>query len=713
MKYFLVVKALVLIGVLSVALVAKAENMLVVIPNVSLFSTPFQRTLRTVCQDIQEVVAYNGLVVGRSVNFSYQEFQLVASGNSKNDSQSNLLLAMQNINRLYDTCAKLHQERFWGRLDGTDINNLRQLHDHQTTFVQDLNNATIKICDKANCGLSFRMNQQPKGGSGPAAPGLAARLGPLDVAGTAQEEVIKGIEEFMMKRAKAEMVFMFQQGLREDLCHAQSEASVYYPNLCRAFENMDANASLESMGTYLQKAAESDLKLMPELALSAQAQKYLADLKEPKPEEEKQKERQAIEAITTAQIGLAAFRESSNGRAPFSILRGLKDLGELPCEKVPEPCQVPRVIRTLAIALSGAEYVWQQKQTDVYDKNVTAIAAGFTIEDKVKRKDLFTEAELNEIIIFMDKAGDSITNIMDLTKAIQKPPEGQTPEQTRQQLISASTQSLELLINSSELLQAILTKVISNSGESPDQNLLNNLVQDLGILRDTFEFGSKLLQKDMAGMSIAMFSLYDRFDAKDKILPEQVIKYLPLIVEIGRAGSSEEVAKVLEIAAAPVGSYREKYKRQMISVTGIFGGAAGREFYQVKNQDQNRNAFSLFAPLGIHATFPIEKGRWGGKLPVWDTHLGGFLSVIDFGPYLSYSPEQGDLKSESNLGFQQVLAPGLYLTLGPTGMRQKYPLLLGFGAEYNPSLRKSEGGDNVSVIRVQAFVGIDLTLFPF
>ncbi len=85
------------------------------------------------------------------------------------------------------------------------------------------------------------------------------------------------------------------------------------------------------------------------------------------------------------------------------------------------------------------------------------------------------------------------------------------------------------------------------------------------------------------------------------------------------------------------------------------------------------------------------------------------MSIIDLGPYLSFGAENNDLELQDNLEFEHLVSPGIYFTFN---FFKNYPLLFGFGGAYTPNLRDDENGDAVSVLRYQAFLSMDLTLFP-
>ena len=199
-------------------------------------------------------------------------------------------------------------------------------------------------------------------------------------------------------------------------------------------------------------------------------------------------------------------------------------------------------------------------------------------------------------------------------------------------------------------------------------------------------------------------------------LPPQLVKYLGFVVDLSQAKSANDVKSLLDNAAAPVGSWRLKRQKTFVwSVTGFLGAAGGFESpTSVPPATSNVSyggmygAAGLTASVGLDFSFNLGKG--------WT--LGPYLSALDVGQLVSTPLTPGGTGSAKpaaggDISLAQVIAPGAFLRLGLGNT----PFVVGAGATYAPSLRKYEysqttGSDEVSVIRLQAFVAIDLTLFP-
>ncbi len=202
-------------------------------------------------------------------------------------------------------------------------------------------------------------------------------------------------------------------------------------------------------------------------------------------------------------------------------------------------------------------------------------------------------------------------------------------------------------------------------------------------------------------------------------IPPTWSKYLSLMVDLSCAKDATEVQALLSSAAAPAGSWRLKRQSTFkASITGIVGIGYGYERPSggLRSYADGQTA-GLLGTLGLDLSWRI--GTWT---------LGPYLSLLDVGQLLSIpidvsTKKQSDgsstkAASDGESSLAQLLSPGIYLRVGAGNS----PFTLGVGAAFAPALRKYQqlsasdlptGAEQVSEFRVQAFVGIDLTLLPF
>lgn len=205
-------------------------------------------------------------------------------------------------------------------------------------------------------------------------------------------------------------------------------------------------------------------------------------------------------------------------------------------------------------------------------------------------------------------------------------------------------------------------------------------------------------------------------------LPGDVARGLVLAAEIATAESPEQVRDALDSVIAPVGAWRLKRERSMVSLTGLVGAGGGAEWLAGSglSSPDPAGAAMLVGAVGVDVSFPVGTST-----------LGLFLAIIDVGGLMSLpigdvtatvrapdgTTHSATLDVEPHVSAAQILSPGLYLRWGLPNM----PLVLGAGASIVPLGRtvveQSAGADryehDVSVIRVGGFLAVDVTLLPF
>lgn len=200
--------------------------------------------------------------------------------------------------------------------------------------------------------------------------------------------------------------------------------------------------------------------------------------------------------------------------------------------------------------------------------------------------------------------------------------------------------------------------------------------------------------------------------------------------ELAASEDSADVEALLGRVASPVGAYANKQRQFTLSLGALVGVQAGGEYGLggCRGCENPSSALGLLAPFGFDLSAPVGA--------VNDTHqrrhnLGLFISVIDLGnltwstirsAYRSDKPEDAtasepavDVEQVPQIGVAQVLSPGAYLRWGIRGT----PFTLGVGTSYAPELREariwrsdgSEVSQRFSVVRVGAFFAVDTTLF--
>lgn len=210
-------------------------------------------------------------------------------------------------------------------------------------------------------------------------------------------------------------------------------------------------------------------------------------------------------------------------------------------------------------------------------------------------------------------------------------------------------------------------------------------------------------------------------------LPEPVVRGLVLAAEVASAQSAEQVRTALESVVAPVGSWRMKRRRPMVSLGALVGVGGGAEWTLAGGgiiDPRPVGSVALLGAVGLDVSFPVRSSTLGGFLSVVD--LGGLMSLPTGDLQATVLGEDGSMRSSlfevsPRVSPEQVLSPGLYFRWGIFNT----PLVLAVGGSITPLARhvqelRTDGSmmgsvisRDVSVLRAGAFLSADVTLFPF
>lgn len=208
-------------------------------------------------------------------------------------------------------------------------------------------------------------------------------------------------------------------------------------------------------------------------------------------------------------------------------------------------------------------------------------------------------------------------------------------------------------------------------------------------------------------------------------LPEQLRAFLPLVADLAAAQDSKAVKAALQSAAAPLGSWRVRRQRTLLSITGVVGAQGSYEMpLQVPSGVNLQPGWTVgpMAAIGLELSFPLKclqssLGLFISALDVGQLALARVTGLDDQSQNQTMKGQQTKADVASNVDFLDVVAPGVYLKLGIA----KTPLTFGFGPSLAPRLRKYSytdpdgvvrNPDPFSMFRINMFLGVDLNLFP-
>lgn len=184
-------------------------------------------------------------------------------------------------------------------------------------------------------------------------------------------------------------------------------------------------------------------------------------------------------------------------------------------------------------------------------------------------------------------------------------------------------------------------------------------------------------------------------NASNKYLVEQKLELLRFLEAIGfyreflsglvNSKSSEEIEALVEKSALPIGSSILKKKNSFTFEIGSYLGASFNPNAPTSSSDAWQQKFGVTAPIGFNFSFGVGKQGKGGAISL-------FMPLIDVGAIAAYRFKDSTA-FEFNLRPENILSPGFYFIYGVP----KYPISIGYGVQYGPSLNKVINTSNVVV----------------
>ncbi|MCP3103789.1 hypothetical protein LZ198_33385 [Myxococcus sp. K15C18031901] len=618
--------------------------------------------------------------------------------------------AVASLKSLGETCSNVHRMGTGGGLTEVDVSTLRALDTDQA--ILEVRGALARLHVPAP-GAANTVESWFSGapGSGALQSTVPTVANPIDAV---QSAVINGLAEFLVTRAKAEALLFLSEKLEAQLC--SGEGRDYFRNFCTAFSSLEVKLPLSSMGIYLRAAASRDLQRLPELALAG-----ASCVNET-----------TAEPLSAARLGLSFYREARDGRSPLELARNLQ-FATLECET---PGQV--------------RFKGNVQGTLTCQKTVGAVKRGSAVVDAILREDGWTQVVALphdnpkwgyltvSVVLSVEKAmktpvaASSFSKLVSgITTAAREAHRIQELlTQMRDEKLNADGRPERFTSRDRLALVAQSVQVVATVGASfarefdpGSDSVVANVMTALGAIS---EVGQRLTEStDSGALVMAMLDLSANLSRTipglDGQLPPVVLKGLPLVVELANAKDSDTVARTLEAAAAPVGSYRTKYEGTQLTLNALLGAAYSYELLDDVTGKTNGSALSVFAPIGFQLSGPLSP----------KFYIGGMLSVLDLGAVVSprlksetQTVQEGvteKVLAEPNIGFAQVLSPGAFVTFGLF----RSPVVFGGGVSMVPALRKvsttetlPDGSAVVTVdernaFRISVFLSMDLTLLSF
>ncbi|MFO0547527.1 MAG: hypothetical protein U0271_04010 [Polyangiaceae bacterium] len=492
--------------------------------------------------------------------------------------------------------------------------------------------------------------------------------------------ILLGATDFFIGRAKAELEQFLYSQVADDLCPA---ASGFLPNTCKALQSPATDIQTFQLAA-VTSTFRADLDAFPvnvvKFALSntprtSDAVKCILPLF----------------AAAAADIFISKRIDSST----VSLLNPASARAPAECKKILKNDEVVSLLEDLVELLGEG--------TSLYSKDASGNTSETAGLDRAKALLFQLVSDYKVPAAQAESLQDVVLTWIQLVLRSTKDGESFA----NRQLVVAT---IGLLEQTTQLLWHLRVDASPETGDSVGrgEQLQANLQALLG-------FATAAAQGDwVVGVVrvLAMPLLADALHADPKL--QMVAKHLQLLAGLATARTAEEVEKLLESAAAPIGSYRE-FRRRLGAgfISAMVGISPGVE---VSLDDASASAtLAVSLPVG----FEVGLGRLG---PQSSVQL--FLVALNLGSIatvrLDGATEQGDdgqAKTVPEPTFQAVLTPGFFFVFGIADT----PLAIAAGAEFAPFGREefdcSAGTScaverNVPAVRIQALISVDLPFLP-
>jgi hypothetical protein len=542
--------------------------------------------------------------------------------------------------------------------------------------------------------------------------GGAAPSATTPVASTSwQGAVVTGLGELIADRAKQELEAWFEQLLRSKLCDLHSDAAGqrqdWFPATCRLIKD-GTGAGQQLASPLVVRTIQED---MPDLLGRILA--YLAPRVAGR--------RPWEDLVAIAPTAMAASYELATGRSPFIVLR---DRARDPALRTQCQARTDKTALTApcAIAFAGItlDYFGPVIKTLNSIDDLKHLALTLLAEGKY-RCEVSKAMSGSATCTAADDASVPrlLLPLLDATVVT-------TPGRIEQ---------LFKVIADANALNAYLVSLDTGHPPSPDEireqiatvlDKLDALWTDLAVLvwgaapprtvamvHALLAAGIAAANRDYRMLAVQLVALAT---SSGVALPAWAARLLPLVVDLAEAKTAGDASAALARAAAPIGSWKLKRQKPLLSFTALVGGAVG---YEAPTRDA-MGAQSLpggwaagaMAPIGLHASIPVGRSSLGLLVSILDVGQITWTRLRNHDPSMT----EAGTRAAPEATFSRVFSPGGYLVIGAGHS----PITFGLGVSYAPELRTytyqlsgTLAEQSVSVLRVGAFVAVDVTLFPF
>jgi hypothetical protein len=534
--------------------------------------------------------------------------------------------------------------------------------------------------------------------------------------------LIDGLSKVVSKRAEQEIVQWYTMEMKKDICGKESKSD-FFPNVCTLAKLEHDSPSSYPSANLLVIALRKDLENLPAVVIDKKKgykfgyavldmYKELSSGKDPLEAAAKLGENAAIEQGCRSGSSPNSF-ENPDCAIYFSgkVFSGLKKTGEwiiFKDGKYSRATNFEQIARNLAANINNAmeegtaRILWEKALIKI---NITL--KGKNGQNKLKKEDKEDFEKLIAPVTTLAYDFIKIANDLETIRSLKN-------DAREKHIPIPNDEILAHALTISKNIVAIIDNLaVIFQYDSPTNKTFK-------IARDVLDISAEY----SAGHYHESFVDFIKLCQDNNLLDtsDNFYKYLSATSELAYAKNGDDVANIINEIASPVGAWRMKREKSMISFGALAGVMGGYEelngaHASLKESSPLFNTYGAFAPVGIDISYPLVKSNYINS-------VGLFLSAIDIGQLVSQrvssknnqSEGVNSVNSNANVGFSQVVSPGAYFRLGLLNS----PFVAGFGVSQSPKLRtaslnESKTGykeEDLNSLRYVLFLAVDITLFP-
>lgn len=557
----------------------------------------------------------------------------------------------------------------------------------------------------------------------------------------------EGLGEFLIDRAKEEVIRYLQDKLVVELCGEKSVVGSFIPETCAVLSELDPAMSIMSMGAALHETVIEDLEMLPDRGLALAAHE--------KPE--------LMPAMSLFRVFIPMVRSAEARARPMDYATSIHAGTALECEKVeatePGSCvttmQAVRSASATLDALAGTMTTADGKRRfmsagklDPAAVPFIAVSVALGVEQRLAA---VADSENNSLPTptvtgkTVGAFAETIPHLVQLLANAESALRGLKAKIEAGQALDPA-----VLVQLSTLLMLDLTEVLDAQLErradlypwlpATEQARLAKFETKLEEASEIIEIAAAFANEDWAAAALGTVRFIRGAGGDDSAL-NALGEYLPLFIELASADSSADVNAALE-AAFPPGGYAQKFRQRGFSLTGMLGMYGGATFSQELEAGAELSGYgpgfelAMFAPVGLQYTRPVGHARR-------KSHVGAYFTVVDVGAITTskwltqestepetvsdemgatIGSEEAELGEPTAVNLGGLVAPGFYFTVG----LGESPFVLGAGASVVPfaqrrtiTRRDTDGeiettqGKFLPAMRAGVFLAVDITFLNF